>query len=175
MTDIIKQIQQNKTYASIPFWSWNDKLEEEELRRQIRNMKDLGMRGFFMHARSGLETEYMSKDWFDCARVCINETKKLGMEAWAYDENGWPSGCAGGELLKNPENAARIGLLPGHSPTVPKPLEMLPWEALPCYSLTGDSRISADSLPSTPTSLTSRNPPSSPNITLWGCVLSWFE
>ena len=28
------------------------------------------------------------------------------MEAWAYDENGWPSGFAGGELLKNPENHA---------------------------------------------------------------------
>jgi len=106
MNKIIKQIQNDKTHAGIPFWSWNDKLEEDELRRQIRNMKDLGMRGFFMHARGGLETGYMSKDWFDCVRVCIDEAKNLGMEAWAYDENGWPSGFAGGELLKNPENHA---------------------------------------------------------------------
>ena len=42
------------SYGSIPFWSWNDRLEEEELRTQIRRMKELGMGGFFMHARGGL-------------------------------------------------------------------------------------------------------------------------
>ena len=52
-------------YSSIPFWSWNDKLDEEELRNQLRNMKSLGMGGAFMHARAGLETEYLSDDWFD--------------------------------------------------------------------------------------------------------------
>ena len=94
-------------HGSIPFWSWNDKLEDEELRRQIRNMKALGMRGFFMHARGGLETEYMSEDWFKAINVCIDEAGKLGMEAWAYDENGWPSGFAGGELLKDSRNFAK--------------------------------------------------------------------
>ena len=44
-------------HASIPFWSWNDKLDQEELRREIRNMRDMKMQGFFMHARAGLETE----------------------------------------------------------------------------------------------------------------------
>ncbi len=93
-------------YASIPFWSWNDKLEEEELRRQIRDMKSLGMKGFFMHARGGLLTEYMSDEWFDCINACMDEAEKLGMEAWAYDENGWPSGFAGGVLLKDKKNHA---------------------------------------------------------------------
>ena len=92
------------SYGSIPFWSWNDRLEEEELRTQIRRMKELGMGGFFMHARGGLETEYLSDEWFACINACIDEAKKLGMEAWAYDENGWPSGFAGGKLLKDPQN-----------------------------------------------------------------------
>lgn len=104
MDKLIKKVSEDKSHGSIPFWSWNDKLEEDELRRQIRNMKELGMHGFFMHARGGLETEYMSEDWFDCVKVCIDEAKKQGMEAWAYDENGWPSGFAGGALLENPEN-----------------------------------------------------------------------
>ncbi len=95
------------SYGSLPFWSWNDRLEEEELRKQIRNMKSLGMNGFFMHARSGLTTEYMSDEWFRAIEVCIDEAKKLGMEAWSYDENGWPSGFAGGKLLREPENLAR--------------------------------------------------------------------
>lgn len=94
-------------HGSIPFWSWNDKLTEDKLRKQIQNMHDLGMRGFFMHARGGLETEYMSDEWFKAINVSIDEAKKLGMEAWAYDENGWPSGFGGGELLKDPRNFAK--------------------------------------------------------------------
>lgn len=96
----------SKEHASIPFWSWNDKLKKEELLAQIERMDELGMRGFFMHARGGLETEYLSEEWFDAIRFCIEEAKKRGMEAWAYDENGWPSGFAGGELLKDPKNHA---------------------------------------------------------------------
>ena len=93
-------------FRSLPFWSWNDKLERDELRRQIRDMKSLGMGGFFMHARGGLITEYMSDDWFGCVEACIDEARNDGMEAWAYDENGWPSGFGGGILLKDPKNHA---------------------------------------------------------------------
>lgn len=93
-------------YGSIPFWCWNDKLNPEELRRQIRVMHDLGMKGFFMHARGGLETEYLSEEWYDCIRTCVDEAEKWNMEAWSYDENGWPSGFAGGKLLEDSENWA---------------------------------------------------------------------
>ena len=88
-------------YASLPFWSWNDKLEEDELRRQIRDMKEKGYGGFFMHARGGLLTEYLSDDWFSAVRTCMDEAEKCGLTAWAYDEDGWPSGFAGGKLLKD--------------------------------------------------------------------------
>ena len=93
-------------HSSIPFWSWNDRLEQNVLAEQIKDMSQLGMRGFFMHARGGLETEYMSEEWFNAIRFCIQEAKARDMEAWAYDENGWPSGFAGGELLKDPCNHA---------------------------------------------------------------------
>ena len=105
MNNLLTEVKNNAIkFGSIPFWSWNDKLEPEELRRQIRNMHDMEMRGFFMHARGGLETEYLSEDWYDCVKACIDEAKKLDMEAWAYDENGWPSGFAGGILLEDPDN-----------------------------------------------------------------------
>ena len=107
MEELIKDIKKRSAdYGPIPFWSWNDKLEEGELREQIRTMKKLNMGGFFMHARGGLETEYLSDDWFNCINVCIDEAKKLGMEAWSYDENGWPSGFAGGKLLEDKANFA---------------------------------------------------------------------
>lgn len=91
---------EKKDYRALPFWSWNDKLCPDELIRQINRMKEQGFGGFFMHARGGLKTEYLSDEWFDCVKACVKEAEKLGMECWAYDENGWPSGFADGELLK---------------------------------------------------------------------------
>ncbi|MBQ9922928.1 MAG: hypothetical protein IJO52_12140 [Clostridia bacterium] len=103
--DLIKELNGNLTdYQSIPFWSWNDNLKPEELRRQIRQMKEAGIGGFFMHARGGLQTEYMGEDWFECVGACIDEAKKQGMNAWCYDENGWPSGFAGMKLLEDKGN-----------------------------------------------------------------------
>ena len=79
MKKMINEIKKNAlSYGSIPFWSWNDKLDPKELRRQIRNMHDMGINGFFMHARGGLETEYLSDDWFKCVKACIDEAEKLG-------------------------------------------------------------------------------------------------
>ncbi len=102
---LIDKIKKNApSFGGLPFWSWNDKLENEELVRQIHNMKDIGLNGFFMHARGGLMTEYCSDEWYDRINTCVNEAKKLNMEAWAYDENGWPSGFAGGKLLKDKKN-----------------------------------------------------------------------
>ncbi len=89
--------------TALPFWSWNDELQEDKLIKQIHKMKAHGYGGFFMHARSGLKTEYLGKKWFDCIRACCAEAKKLGMDAWAYDENGWPSGFVGGKLLETKE------------------------------------------------------------------------
>ena len=85
-------------YRMVPFWSWNSKLDTEELRRQVRLMKDAGLGGYFMHARGGLTTEYLSEEWFQCINACMDEGEKCGMHSWAYDEEGWPSGFAGGRV-----------------------------------------------------------------------------
>jgi sugar phosphate isomerase/epimerase len=82
MRQFINEIREHSLeYGSIPFWSWNDRLQPDELRRQINVMHRLGMNGFFMHARGGLETEYLSEEWYDCIRACVDEAEKLGMEA----------------------------------------------------------------------------------------------
>ena len=93
----------DKKFRSAPFWSWNGKLNKDELVRQIRIFKEMGMGGFFMHSRIGLATEYLSKDWFDMIHGCIDEAEKLDMDAWLYDEDRWPSGYAGGKVTENPE------------------------------------------------------------------------
>lgn len=85
-------------YRSMPFWAWNDRLQEEELIRQIRGMHDQGMGGFFMHSRDGLETPYLGEEWMEAVRACVEEAGRLGMKAWLYDEDRWPSGSAGGTI-----------------------------------------------------------------------------
>ncbi len=94
-------------FRGVPFWAWNGRLEPGELRHQIRIMKAMGLGGFFMHSRIGLETPYLSDEWFECIDTCIDEAKKTGMEAWLYDEDRWPSGAAGGLVTKNPEHRMR--------------------------------------------------------------------
>ncbi|HUT73544.1 MAG TPA: glycosyl hydrolase [Armatimonadota bacterium] len=84
-----------KRYRGAPFWSWNDDLEPEELRRQVREMKEQGLGGFFMHARVGLITPYLSERWMECIEAAVDEARQLGLEAWLYDEDKWPSGTVG--------------------------------------------------------------------------------
>ena len=84
-----------------PFWAWNSKLDPEELRRQIRIFKQMGMGGFFMHSRVGMATPYLGKKWFECIDACRDEAEKQGMYAWLYDEDRWPSGAAGGLVTKD--------------------------------------------------------------------------
>lgn len=85
-----------------PFWCWNGKLGREELLRQLRIFPEMGMGGFFMHSRTGLDTEYLGDEWFDLINACADEAEKLGLEAWLYDEDRWPSGSAGGKATADP-------------------------------------------------------------------------
>lgn len=85
-----------KEYRPIPFWSWNEKLDTEETKDQVRKMNHAGIGGFFMHARGGLQTEYMGEEWFDNIEAAIAAAEECGMRPWAYDENGWPSGFGSG-------------------------------------------------------------------------------
>ncbi|MCI5605171.1 MAG: hypothetical protein MR413_05930 [Clostridia bacterium] len=107
-TDFENQFKNpDNIYRSIPFWAWNDKLNAEEIRRQIYEMHSNGIGGFFIHSRDGLETEYLGSEWFECVKTAVNTAKELGMYAWLYDEDRWPSGSCGGAVTKNMKNACK--------------------------------------------------------------------
>ena len=93
-------------YRGRPFWAWNGKLTEEELLRQIDIFRQMGFSGFFMHSRTGLETEYLGEEWFRLINRCADYAAEKGMEAWLYDEDRWPSGSAGGMVTKTEEYRA---------------------------------------------------------------------
>jgi len=99
-------------YRPAPFWSWNDDLKARELVRQISEMERAGWGGFFMHARMGRVTPYLSRAWMDCIKACVREARKRSMLAWLYDEDKWPSGFAGGRIpAKGPSMRTKALLL----------------------------------------------------------------
>lgn len=85
-------------FRPLSFWSFNGEMEDEEIRTQVRQLAEQGFGGFFMHARAGLTLEYMGEAWFRACRIAVEEAKKQNLAAWLYDENGWPSGFAGGKV-----------------------------------------------------------------------------
>ena len=88
-------------YRAKPFWAWNGDLREDELKRQIDALEDMGFGGYFMHSRVGLVTEYLGDEWFHLINACADYGKERGMENWIYDEDRWPSGSAGGMVTKD--------------------------------------------------------------------------
>lgn len=108
-------------YRPKPFFTLNDTPDESALRRKVREMKEVGLGGFYVHARSGLGTDYLGEAWFASVDILVEEAEANGMECWIYDEFGWPSGIAGGKVLdrssdfyvkwlqKNPDPAHPVG------------------------------------------------------------------
>lgn len=108
MRDIIDLLKETPKYStSIPFWSWNNKLDDDELIRQLDEMRHAEIHGFIIHARTGLREEYLGDEWLRKVELCLEYAKKYNMEAWIYDENGWPSGFASGRLLEKEEFRAQ--------------------------------------------------------------------
>lgn len=85
-------------YRNAPFWSWNEKFDKGELERQIDEMVDKGWGSFFMHARVGYVTGYLSEEWMEFVKVCAEKARQTGSYAWLYDEDRWPSGFAAGKV-----------------------------------------------------------------------------
>jgi hypothetical protein len=98
-------------YRSAPFWSWNDKLDKDELKRQINEMAEKGWGGYFMHSRVGLVTGYLSPEWMEMIRTCAQQAGATQTYAWLYDEDKWPSGFAGGEVPAVEEYRSRALVL----------------------------------------------------------------
>lgn len=82
------------------FWSLNGKLDEDEIERQVIDMHTHGMGGFVLHARLGLETDYMGPEWFAAVKKAVETASRLGMIVWLYDEYHCPSGTSYGEVYR---------------------------------------------------------------------------
>lgn len=99
MTDLKNFRNPPATNRPMPLWTWNGNVTKEFIHRELKRFHEEGFGGVFIHPRAGLETEYLSDDWFDLWNEALQTAKKLGMECNVYDENTYPSGAAGGHVF----------------------------------------------------------------------------
>ncbi len=109
-------------YRGAPFWAWNGKITKEELAEQIEVFRKMGLGGFHMHVRTGLDVPYLDEEFMGLIRFCVEKAKECGMRAFLYDEDRWPSGSAGGKVTRGkPHNARKTLLLTPHPYTPDRP------------------------------------------------------
>ena len=90
-------------------WMWNAEITREETDAQLDEMQALGIQRFYVLPMpksfrptsfpTPLTPEYLTDRYFDAYRYAIARAKEKGMQAWLYDEGGWPSGGACGQVV----------------------------------------------------------------------------
>ena len=98
----------NRDFGILPFWFLNGELDPDEMRFQLKELRDKGMHGVVFHGRYGLEMPYLGDRYLERVRLGVEEANRLGLAAWIYDEMNWPSGTADKRVLKaRPDLAQR--------------------------------------------------------------------
>lgn len=93
------------------FWMWNDRLERSKLCAQLDDMRAHGFRSVCIHpfpkgfrpesCPSRLEPDYLTEEFLAVFSNVVAHASSLGMHAYLYDEGGWPSGSACGQVAKS--------------------------------------------------------------------------
>jgi hypothetical protein len=97
----------NRDFGILPFWFLNGELDLEEMKYQLRELRDKNMYGVVFHGRYGLEMPYLSDTYLERVRFGVEEANRLGLAAWIYDEMNWPSGTADKRVLKERPDLAQ--------------------------------------------------------------------
>lgn len=93
--ETFKQFQDPpKTYSVRPFWFWNGLLDSTEVDRQIREMVSQHVYGAYVHNRTGLQTPYLSDEYFAIVKSGYESARRHGFLFGIVDEYEWPGGEA---------------------------------------------------------------------------------
>ena len=125
-----------------PFWAINDKLNPNEVARQMADMISVGLSGGFFHSRHGLITDYLSDEWFECMRAALQAAKEHDGYLWLYDEDLWPSGNAGGQVagMKDEYRATTLNAVLV-APGEPEPVLHQDQALRACYAIKKRDRL----------------------------------
>jgi len=97
----------DNAYRIVPLVRINDAVDRDEAFRQVRSLKEQGCGGLFTyceHLRDQAPFRFLSPEWWAAVRVFAEACVDQGLDFWAYDEQDWPSGTSGGQLVEqNPD------------------------------------------------------------------------
>ena len=90
-------------FSPMPFWFWNDRLDEAEIDRQIRDFYAKGVKGFCIHPRKGIPKSipYLSDLYMHYVKYTVECAEALSMKVVLYDEAMYPSGSAHGMVVQS--------------------------------------------------------------------------
>lgn len=90
-------------FGIMPFWFWNGEMAYDEIVYQLKEYKDKGCPGLYIHARFGIREDlgYMNEDWLDRVKFTIEKAQEMGLQIWVYDEYNWPSGTCGQTIMSD--------------------------------------------------------------------------
>lgn len=117
--DLKSFIRPGLVHAPIYGWVWNTVCTREVVDAQLAEMKRLGIRAFYIipepkefrphNMATDMAPDYLTQEYFELCAYALEKGKSLGMNCWIYDEGGWPSGGACGQVLKaHPEYARKV-------------------------------------------------------------------
>lgn len=102
---ISHSIETKATNPIIPMTAITGRPTRGDVTRLLNEYRYVGIEQFLIYPRSGLEIEYMSPEWMNFVRNCLEVADSLGMKVWLYDEYNWPSGnCRGAVTADGHEN-----------------------------------------------------------------------
>jgi len=101
------------------FWAWNADPTVEMIADQLRQMRDAGVGAVVLMPMpadfrpadfiDGMHIPYLSEEFFRLVRVAVEHCAQLGTRFWIYDEGGWPSGIARGQVTEgHPEFRGKV-------------------------------------------------------------------
>ena len=106
-------------FRPVIFWVWNSLLDDNRIRAQLEDIKSRGFGGVVIHPMGeafrlgdfirGMSPPYLSDEYFGLVATAVRRAAALGLSVWLYDEGGWPSGSAQGEVVEGrPDLCSRV-------------------------------------------------------------------
>ena len=114
LSELLSRLEHpSREYSPLPFWFLNGDLTHREIRRQLQDFQAHGVHGVVLHPRMGMSRRigYLSPLFFRYLRTAVKTAAELGMTVILYDEGMYPSGSAGGQIVRERPDLASRGIL----------------------------------------------------------------
>ena len=100
-------------------WTWNAPVTKEGIDERLSGFVKAGIKCLYIlplpkdfrpeRLRTFLDPEYLTENFFELVDYALHRASDLGIEAWIYDEGGWPSGGACYHTIReNPDATMKV-------------------------------------------------------------------